>query len=189
MLKLNSMRAKLIALLCAFIFLALATVGLAFVVVYGVQFVRIYYAPNFLKQSIPPAALQALQAAKTLQTSLVENHDPGDPNALMAISFSAEKEITDPADVKRLVTALIDGVENTTLPMACFKPRHAIKLVEGNTEYCFLICYECNRLEVHWGKPATSGTRAISREDLIFGGELAPIADLFSPEPPEQGAK
>ena len=58
-----------------------------------------------------------------------------------------ETEITDPAEQKALLSALIEGIKkNDGSAFACFIPRHSLHIDEGTRSVDLLICFECEKI-------------------------------------------
>jgi hypothetical protein len=57
--------------------------------------------------------------------------------------------VTDPATRQRLNAALQSGVrESDGRMMACFNPRHGIRLTRAGVTTDFVICFECRQIQV-----------------------------------------
>ncbi len=59
-------------------------------------------------------------------------------------------------DRQALVDALYDGIAASDGTVAaCFIPRHAIRVVEGDQVTDYVICFECLSIEIHAGGKST----------------------------------
>ena len=58
-------------------------------------------------------------------------------------------DIDDRAERSRLINALQEGIDNNNgSPAKCFNPRHALRIVDGDSTTDYLICFECYQIQV-----------------------------------------
>lgn len=92
--------------------------------------------------------------------------------------------IVAPTDRQRVVDAVESAVLESTVPAACFEPRHGLRVSAGHDTCDLLICFECGRMEMYAGGRQVGGTGVGgSPEDLnsILTAAGVPLARV--PEP------
>lgn len=89
------------------------------------------------------------------------------------------KTIVERSETRRdLVAAFRKGVqENKGIAAGCFQPRHAIRVVRGETTIDFVICFECMNVGVFEGTKRGNGFHTTSSPQPLFD-EVLTAADV-----------
>ncbi len=148
------------------------------------RYVKWELIPTLFPQEIPPEALKSLDSAVSMQVYALDPSIHGaiiDSVGFHGYKINNEGTITAPSDLQRLVAALKDGVKNGRASMACFNPRHGLRIVEGTVTHDFLICFECLSLHI-----VTQGDKT-TRNHFHFAGDCQAICDIFPSDPTIRG--
>ena len=80
-------------------------------------------------------------------------------------------EITDPAERRKIMAALKDGIARGGSPAACFWPRHGLRAVENGKTFEYVICFACHMFgEYQDGKK-------VSRPKMYISHDVRPAFD------------
>ena len=105
---------------------------------------------------MPLSAWRALSAAETYELiSLEPDMRTATPSGIRYHNHAVlgSTPITDPATRRRLNDALQAGVRASDgTVMACFNPRHGIRVTRGGVVSEFVICFECRQVQVYRGE-------------------------------------
>jgi hypothetical protein len=76
--------------------------------------------------------------------------------------------LTDPKDIRAVMTAIRNGVRDAKGSASCYVPRHAIRAVKDGTEVEMVICFQCNNYRTYrGGVMETGGSIAPDGEALL----------------------
>ncbi len=76
-------------------------------------------------------------------------------------------EVVDPKLQSELKSALIEGMNQNAIEAKCFNPRHGLRVSSGLKTIDVVICFECNKLEVHSTKRVNALSVSNSAEALF----------------------
>ena len=105
---------------------------------------------------------------------------PDDAELLHGFGVLAKCSIESVDDRNRLFTALEEGQadarRNPALPIDCFRPRHAIRIVDDGTTTDRLICFECRNMMIVTDGKHMGGGSTSSRPAAVFDSYLEDCA-------------
>lgn len=72
------------------------------------------------------------------------------PNVFYGFTILGKVEIKPPGEKETLLTAFIRGVKESHGEAAdCFKPRHGLRIIQGDQKIDFVICYTCLSIDAY----------------------------------------
>jgi len=94
------------------------------------------------------------------------------PNVFYGFPILGKVEIRPLAEKEALLKAFIQGVkESNGVVAACFEPRHGLRIIQGDQQTDFVICYTCLSIDAHGFGPITnfltSGSPAITFNQFL----------------------
>jgi hypothetical protein len=104
--------------------------------------------------SVPSAALACLRAPQQMTLYSIQPHfanaDTPSTNLFHGNPILGEVAIAARADQRTVATDLERGITFWVGDrMACFEPRHGVRVTDGDVTYDFLICFECMTVVVY----------------------------------------
>jgi hypothetical protein len=100
---------------------------------------------------IPTPLRSALESAASLELLSLNPLQPLEAKSDDFHHFRVlgKTSISDPATVRKIVTAFESGVSDYDgVPASCFNPRHGIRIDDGAHRTDLVICFECEQVEV-----------------------------------------
>ena len=91
-------------------------------------------------------------------------------------------EITDAAQRREIMTALVEGFEKGGIAANCFWPRHAIRTITDGKTVDYVICFHCSQVEVYGDNPKTAVTANDAMPVLDKYLKAAGITQVPEPE-------
>src|SRR4051812_32067292 len=103
----------------------------------------------FTRDKIPTDAARALEEAEQYELySILPRQEPAESRPeFHYYPVLGKVSIGDRAARERLTAALKAG-SNSGDPKACFEPRHGIRVRTGERVIDFVICFECNQVQI-----------------------------------------
>jgi len=124
----------------------------------------------FTRDKIPRDAARALEEAEQYELySILPRQEPAESRPeFHYYPVLGKTSITDRAARERLTETLKTGSKSGD-PKACFEPRHGIRVRKGERVTDFVICFECNQVQI-WTNDQRSG-------GFVIGSSPQPVFD------------
>jgi hypothetical protein len=108
---------------------------------------------KLVRIAFPPETRRVLDEPDRFTLFSIEGEDEILPHvteqSFHGFNILGKTEITDVEERRSLVKALDDGISKVTHGLAlCFAPRHGITVVQGDTRFDLVICFECSQIHV-----------------------------------------